>query len=238
MTSTLFKSGLIFLFWLTWISLAQAQISVGSEPREDNPWFSYYVIDKASRHSLELKNKLLVSEADAVKKIDASLAFAYPQTAALRPRGIIASETDKRYAMIYRKMAHLAANDQIVSAQILFYSAVRLKLQEQASGKPLDLVYLSLHQFIYNAICVDMNERGEHEQEACRMVQNLAIRAQTEIKNPRLQQYLNWVALGLSFNDMIAYQAGVSLLDHEQPSRSDKDAIKTMLKPLLKKNAG
>ncbi len=216
----------------------RAQISVGSEPGEENPWFSYYVIEKASQQSATLKSKMLLSEADAVKKIDTSLAFAYPKMAVLRPKGIIASEPDKRYAMIYRKMAWYAANDQIVSAQILFYTAVRLKLAQQASGKEMDLAYLTLHQFIYNAICVDFSESGEHEHEACRRVQTIAQRAQTELKSQRLRQYLNWVALGLSFDDVIAYQAGVSLLDQEQPSRSEKDAIKSMLKPLLKKNAG
>lgn len=229
---------LLICFCLAYAGLARAQLGIEKEPSEDNPWFSYFMIEKALKTHPELKQKFTLSEDEAVKKIDSSLSFAYPKLNQLRPAGVIAGERDKRYTMIYRKMAWYVANDQVVAAQILFYSAVRLKQQELARGKELDLPYLSLHQFLYNALCVDFSADGEHEQIVCKQIQQVAYRAQAELRNQRLQQYLNWVALGLGFNDMIAYQAGVAMLDKESPGRNEKDIIKSILKPLLTKNAG
>ena len=215
-----------------------AQTSMVSEPSEDNPWFSFYVIEKTTKNQTEINKKLLMKEPDAVKKIDTSLAYAYPKLAVLRPGGIIASEPDKRYAMIYKKMAWYAANDQVISAQILFYTAVRLKQADQNKGVVLDLAYLTLHHFIYNSICVDTLHDSEYDQSVCKTVQTAAARAQGELRNEKLRQYLNWAALGLGFEDKIAYEAGVFLMERESPTRSEKDTIKSILKPLLKKNAG
>ncbi|MDP1977814.1 MAG: hypothetical protein WA071_25455 [Undibacterium umbellatum] len=234
-----FFNSLLFIFLgFAASGLVLAQVSVGSEPTEDSPWFSLYVIEKTAKQQAEINKKFLVKEADAVKKIDTSLAYAYPKLAVLRPGGIIAGEPDKRFAMIYRKMAWYAANDQVVSAQILFYTAVRLKQTEQNKGVVLDLPYLTLHHFIYNSLCVDISQDGEYEQPACKTVQTVASRAQAELRNEKLRQYLNWAALGLGFEDKIAYEAGVFLMERENPTRNEKDTIKSILKPLLKKNAG
>ena len=233
-----FNSLLFIFMWLAASSLVRAQVSVGSEPTEDSPWFSFYVIDKTAKLHTEVNKKFLLKEADAVKKIDTSLAYAYPKLAVLRPGGIIAGEQDKRFAMIYKKMAWYAANDQVVSAQILFYTAVRLKLAEQNKGVALDLPYLTLHHFIYNSLCVDISDEGEYDQPVCKAVQTVATRAQGELRNEKLRQYLNWAALGLGFEDKIAYEAGVFLMERENPTRNEKDTIKSILKPLLKKNAG
>ncbi|MFZ6733219.1 hypothetical protein ACO0LG_14930 [Undibacterium sp. Ji42W] len=218
--------------------MVQAQTTLGSEPAEDNPWFSFYMIEKSAKNQAEVSKTFSLKEPDAVKKIDTSLAYAYPKLAVLRPGGIIATEPDKRYAMIYRKMAWYAANDQVVSAQILFYTAVRLKMADQNKGVALDLPYLTLHHFIYNSICVDTMHNSEYDKTVCKAVQTAATRAQGELRNEKLRQYLNWATLGLGFDDKIAYEAGVSLMERENPTRNEKDTIKSILKPLLKKNAG
>lgn len=217
---------------------ACAQLAIGQEPGEDNPWFSYYIIDKIAKSQPEAERKSQLKEAEAVKKIDTSLAYAYPKLAGLRPQGVIAGERDKRYAMIYRKMALFAANDQVVSAQILFYTAVRLKQADQARGVALDLPYLGLHHFLYNSLCVDSIHDGADDQVVCRLIHASADRAQSELKNDKLKQYINWAALGLGFDDKVAYESGVFLMEKENPSRQEKDIIKSILKPLLKKNAG
>jgi len=218
--------------------MVQAQSGLGVEPAEDSPWFSFYMIEKSTKNQTELSTKFPVKEADAIKKIDTSLAYAYPKLAVLRPRGIIATEPDKRYAMIYKKMAWYVANDQVVSAQILFYTAVRLKMADQDKGTPLDLPYLTLHHFVYNSICVDTMHNSDYDKKVCEAVQTAATRAQGELRNEKLRQYLNWATLGLGFDDKIAYEAGVSLMERENPTRNEKDTIKSILKPLLKKNAG
>ncbi|MFZ6677491.1 hypothetical protein [Undibacterium sp. Tian12W] len=218
--------------------MVQAQTTLGSEPAEDNPWFSFYMIEKSAKNQAEVSKTFSLKEPDAVKKIDTSLAYAYPKLAVMRPGGIIATEPDKRYAMIYRKMAWYAANGQVVSAQILFYTAVRLKMADQNKGVTLDLPYLTLHHFIYNSICVDTMHNSEYDKTVCKEVQTAATRAQGELRNEKLRQYLNWATLGLGFDDKIAYEAGVSLMERENPTRNEKDTIKSILKPLLKKNAG
>ncbi len=228
---------LLALVWLA-AGAVQAQTSLGSEPAEDSPWFSFYMIEKSAKNQADVNKIFSMKEADAVKKIDTSLSYAYPKLAVLRPAGIIASEPDKRYAMIYKKMAWYAANDQVVSAQILFYTAVRLKQADQNKGVTLDLPYLTLHHFIYNSICVDTSHDSEYDQAVCKTVQTAASRAQSELRNEKIRQYLNWAALGLGFDDKIAYEAGVFLMERENPTRNEKDTIKSILKPLLKKNAG
>lgn len=233
-----FNNLLFILLGFAASSLVRAQVSVGSEPTEDSPWFSFYVIEKTAKQQVEINQKFPMKEADAVKKIDTSLAYAYPKLAVLRPGGIIAGEQDKRFAMIYKKMAWYAANDQVVSAQILFYTAVRLKQADQNKGVVLDLPYLTLHHFIYNSLCVDTSHDSEYDQTVCKTVQTVAARAQSELRNEKLRQYLNWAALGLGFEDKIAYEAGVFLMERESPTRNEKDTIKSILKPLLKKNAG
>lgn len=238
MMRVFFNNLLFIVLWLAVSGMVQAQTSTGSEPTEDNPWFSFYVIEKAAKNQAEVNKKFPMKELDAVKKIDTSLAYAYPKLAVLRPGGIIATEPDKRYAMIYKKMAWYAANDQVVSAQILFYSAVRLKQADQNKGVALDLPYLTLHHFIYNSICVDTSHDSEYDQAVCKTVQTAATRAQGELRNEKLRQYLNWAALGLGFEDKIAYEAGLFLMERENPTRIEKDTIKSILKPLLKKNAG
>lgn len=234
-----FSKALLFVFaLLVTQSVAFAQLNLGIEPTEDSPWFSYYVIEKIAKSQKEVSKSFILKEEDAVKKIDVSLAYAYPKLVGLRPAGIIAGERDKRYAMIYKKMAFYAANDQVVSAQILFYTAVRLKQAEHIKGAELDLPFLTLHHFIYNAICVDTAHDSGGDQTTCKMVQAAAERGQNELRNEKLKQYLNWAALGLGFDDRIAYESGVFLMDKENPSRQEKDTIKSILKPLLKKNAG
>lgn len=196
----------------------QAKHYLGMDP--NGVMFNVFVIESIAGEPA-FANEMRVGEREAVLQFENMMRMQYPDTGTA---GIIGGELDQRYVGMYRRVAWLLANDRLVAARLVWSSVVRMKLQDDKAGRPVGLNFLRFNNFMTHMLR-ESNADTDSSLQA-RALSAKAISLADEIKNGYHKRYAKWALTGIVFDDPLAYEAGMRLLDREAVDQADAGKIK------------